>query len=574
MKRVHFSLKITTVLAGLALSVWSGFAHASTADTPASTAKNIVDQSAPSKTAPASKSIHFLFDETPLDRSNQGPITSYADMLDKVTPGVVGIYPSRKIVPVATSPARRGRGRGYNFQTPTPPPDTFWTDAESNRYRVMGVGSGCIISADGYIVTNHHVVTDDQTDLPEDGFLVKLPDGREFEGKLIGSDELTDLALIKISAKNLPVIKMADSEKIKVGDVVFAVGNPMDVGLTVTHGIVSAMGRSKLGLLDDPRAPGVAFEDFIQTDASVNPGNSGGPLVDAQGRLIGLNTAIVTLSPDASSIGGEPGGGSIGINFAIPSALVRKVADDLIKDGRVHRGALGLESQDVTRDMAQVMGLPNTHGALVDNFDVPNSPAATSGLKPGDVIVKINNDEVDSRSKLRYLVALAEPGSTINLTVLRNGQPKDFKIRLIDREEMLGQPKPTEIVTNTTTPSTPLQLSLSSPLPALRNDNEILTGVSLLPLTADLRKQLDLPADLKSGLVVNGDVTRNSPFYYEFRNRISVITEVNQKPVSTVDQLRAQLKPGEINLFYVYQSETNGSSAGWSLIAKAQPPAK
>ncbi len=574
MKHAHPAPKITAVLAGLAVFVWSIAAPASAEDSAATTKPDV---NPALQVSPASGPIHYYFDETPLDRSNHAPIASYADMLGTVTPGVVCINPSRKIVPVANSPARpfRGRNRGY-YNTPPQniPPDLTWTDAQSNKYIVMGVGSGCIISSDGYIVTNHHVITDDRTDQPADGFLVKLPDGREFEGKLIGSDKLTDLALIKINAKNLPVIKMADSEKIKVGDIVFAVGNPMDVGLTVTHGIVSATGRSELDLIGDTQDPGAGDEDFIQTDAAINPGNSGGPLVDVYGRLVGLNTAIVSNSSD---------GGSIGIGFAIPSSMVRKVSDDLIKDGKVRRGALGVQSQEITSDIAQVMGLPGTHGALITDFSPANGPAASSGLKHGDVIVKINDDEVDSPSKLHYLVALSNPGSTINLTVLRDGEPKVFKVRLADHEELFGSepaipatiPVPAD---NSATPRyTPEPPPVPAPtaVPAPRNVNEILEGVSLIPLTEDLRKQMSLPdKDKVGGGLVITDVARNSPYFYEFGNRTVVITEVNQKPVTSLEQLRALLKPGAVNQFYVYRTDTNGGSLAPAYVTETLPAGK
>ena len=198
--------------------------------------------------AKSSSAINYTFDDSPLDRSNQDRLTSYADMLDKVTPGVVGVYPSRLAQPV-----RRGRTlqqyfNRYGTTPPAPVPD--WNDSKGVNYWYIGVGSGCVISADGYILTNNHVV-DDETEEQADAVLVKLGDGRELQAKIIGTDRASDLALIKIDAKNLPTIKMADSDKLRVGDIVFAVGNPMDVGMTVTHGIVSAVGRSDLDLLSD-----------------------------------------------------------------------------------------------------------------------------------------------------------------------------------------------------------------------------------------------------------------------------------------------------------------------------------
>ncbi len=510
--------------------------------------------------------IHFAYDETPLDRSNDKILTSYADMLTKVTPAVVGIYPSRKVSATAGTVG----GRFRRQQPPQPQDgqnDIFWTGEDNTQYRVLGVGSGCIVSPDGYIVTNNHVVVEDvrvpggggTVSRPADSLLVKLSDGREFEGKLVGTDAFTDLALIKINARNLPVLKLADSEKSKVGDVVFAVGNPMDVGLTVTHGIISATGRSNID-----RALGdssVAYEDFIQTDAPINPGNSGGPLVDVQGRLVGLNAAIVSSD-----------GGSNGIGFAIPSALVHKVADDLSKDGHVHRGLLGVASMDVTHNIAQAWKLPNTHGAIVTEITPADSPAAKFGLAPGDVIVKVNDEEVDSSDKLRYLVALADPDTTVNLTVLRKDDAKDafatkvFRVRLADRDQAYGSMAAVTQWAGGANPATP------TPAPAAANPTEPLPGVSLMPFSADLSKQLDLPADIAGGLVVT-DVARNSP-YYGILGPGSVILQANGKPVTSYDNLRALLRPGDINVFYVYRTDLNGGNGKKSYVSQYIPAGK
>ncbi|HTB64254.1 MAG TPA: trypsin-like peptidase domain-containing protein, partial [Opitutales bacterium] len=354
--------------------------------------------------AAKSSAINYNFDNSALDRSNKSLLSSYSDMLDQVTPGVVGVYPSSKInpdtitlsglsaggrrgggfggpgggagnlgngpgngggaplggvpAPGATGGGRRGGRAGGSLITQFPPNHPDWSDANSTDYWFMGVGSGCIISSDGYILTNHHVIEDNvvptgngaNVTVTTDAVLVKLPDGREFPAKVIGSDESTDLALLKIDAKNLPTIKMADSDKLKVGDIVFAIGNPMDVGLTVTHGIISAIGRSQVASTDDSADTKVHVENFIQTDASINEGNSGGPLVDAQGRLIGLNSEILSASR---------AGGSIGIGFAVPSNLARHVADDLTKEGKVSHGGLGVTSQEIDHNLAQVLGIAN-----------------------------------------------------------------------------------------------------------------------------------------------------------------------------------------------------------------------
>ena len=545
MKRTSFSLLTVVTLAGLGALTRPLTAQIAT----------------PAK----STSIDYNFDSSALDRSNHDLLASYSDMLDKVTPGVVGVYPSSSINPdTIQSPTarqgpgqgpgngRRGGGRRGNNPSPANPQDTpapqlppnkpDWSDGKSTDYWIMGVGSGCIISSDGYILTNHHVIADDTVSLGRssvtvkvDAVLIKLPDGREYPAQIVGSDAATDLALLKINAKNLPTIKMADSDKARVGDIVFAIGNPMDVGLTVTHGIISALGRSQVSSDDGPGPPKDHFESFIQTDASINEGNSGGPLVDAQGRLMGLNSEILSSND----------GGSIGIGFAVPSNLARHVADDLIKDGKVRHGMLGVSSQEVDHNLAQIMDIPNTHGAVVTDVS-EGSPAAKIGLQRYDVIVKVNDNEVDSREKLTYLVAMADPGTAVKLTYLRDGKPKVVNAVLEDRDKYFPQEAVSAEPAN----------AVPTPAPAhavpAHNDGEMLTGVSLLPLAADLSKSEGLPDDV-AGLIVSG-ITPESPYYNLFRSG-TVIMEVNKKPVATLQDLQAQLKPGEINMFYIYSPE-------------------
>ena len=285
--------------------------------------------------------VPIAYDDTPLDRSNLQMVTSYADMLDKVVPAVVSVYTTINVPPGSRQEQMQQLLRRYYGNSQ--PPDGAANGDTSGKPTVFGVGSGSILTADGYILTNRHVILGPRQE-PVDGIHVKLQDGREFDAKLVGSDEKTDIAVLKIAAAGLPVMKLANSDKLRVGDIVFAVGNPMDVGFTVTHGIVSATGRSSLGLLDeseDGSGSSDTFEDFIQTDASINEGNSGGPLVDAQGRLVGMDSAIMSTSRS---------GGSIGIGFAIPSSLLRQVVRDLTVYGSVRRGFLGVEIQDLDHD--------------------------------------------------------------------------------------------------------------------------------------------------------------------------------------------------------------------------------
>jgi len=300
--------------------------------------------------------------EAPVSRQGL-PEGSFAPIVKKVAPAVV------KIVTTTTV-------RDTSIQQPPVFNDPFWRHFFGDQFgrsfpnhpaaplRQVGLGSGVIVTPDGYILTNNHVV--DHADQVK----VTLPDGREFTAKVIGRDAKSDIAVVKIDAHNLPVVPMADSDNVLVGDVVLAIGNPFGVGQTVTEGIVSAKDRGNMGIED--------YEDFIQTDAAINPGNSGGALVDVEGRLIGINTAILSGS-----------GGNQGIGFAIPSDLARKVMTSLIRYGQVTRGYLGLMIQDVTPALAKEFDVKNGSGALVGEV-VPNGPAAQAGLKNGDVIVEFN----------------------------------------------------------------------------------------------------------------------------------------------------------------------------------------
>ncbi len=272
------------------------------------------------------------------------------------------------------------------------------------KFKQMGQGSGFIISSDGYIMTNNHVVGGaDEID-------VKLSDGRKFKAKVVGTDPKSDVAVIKIDAKNLPVIPLGDSEKLEVGEWVLAIGNPFGLAHTVTVGVVSAKGRSHLGIND--------YEDFIQTDAAINPGNSGGPLINIRGEVVGMNTAIFSRS-----------GGSMGIGFAIPVNMAKAVKDQLIKNGKVIRGWLGVIIQDIDEDLAESFGLKSSEGVLIAEVS-PDSPAAKGGLKQGDVILKLNGKPVNDVGELRNKIALTAPGTKVRFEILRNGKKKTIEVKI------------------------------------------------------------------------------------------------------------------------------------------------
>ncbi len=278
------------------------------------------------------------------------------------------------------------------------------------KFKEMGQGSGFIISKDGYILTNNHVVGD------ADVIKVKLADGRQYKAKVVGTDPQSDVAVIKIKGKDLPTLPLGDSDKLDVGEWVIAIGNPFGLTQTVTVGVVSAKGRSRMGLTD--------YEDFIQTDAAINPGNSGGPLINIHGEAVGINTAIFSRS-----------GGYMGIGFAIPINMVKAIKDQLIKKGKVIRGWLGVVIQDIDEDLAKSFGLKDTQGALVAEV-AQGSPADKAGVKQGDVIKQVNGYKVENVDELRNRIALTPPGTRVTLEVLRDGKTK--KLEVIIGEQPAG----------------------------------------------------------------------------------------------------------------------------------------
>jgi serine protease Do len=351
--------------------------------------------------------------------------------------------------------------------------------------QVHSLGSGFLIRADGYIVTNNHVVAD-ATDVK-----VKLADGREFRAKVVGRDEQTDLALVKIEATGLPGIPLGDSDKLQVGDPVMAIGNPFGLQGTVTTGIVSAIGRV---IGEGP------YDNFIQTDASINPGNSGGPLVNTAGEVVGINTAIFSQS-----------GGSVGIGFAIPINEAKTILPQLQAKGQVTRGWLGVGIQAVTPELVKALHLPKDEGALVAQVQA-NSPAAAAGLKPGDVIVEYEGHPVSRMAELPRLVAATPIGQSASLKVLRDGQPLTLTATIAEH------PGATEAA-----PAAPAREEL---------------GITVQPLTPALAQQLGVPD--RSGLVVTG-VKDGGPAAEAGLQPGDVILQADRKPVSTGADLRKVL---------------------------------
>jgi Do/DeqQ family serine protease len=425
----------------------------------------------------------------------------YADIVDKVAPAVVTIRSARKVrasqqFPFMDDPFfrqffgngdrpnRRGRGNNNNNE-----------DAPSRMERALG--SGVIVSADGYIVTNHHVVDG------ADQIKVDMHDGRTLDAKLIGSDQPSDLALLKVDATKLPVLPLGDSDKVRVGDIALAVGNPLGIGETVTMGIISAKGRST-GLSDG------SFEDFLQTDAAINQGNSGGALVSTNGELIGINSQIVS-----------PSGGNIGIGFAIPSNMAKNVMDQLRTGGKVHRGRLGVGIQSITPDLATSMNLPGTKGVLVSSVE-PNSPAEKAGIKQGDVIQAVNGQPVDDTNTLRNKVAAAGPGSEVGLRVYRDGKEQDFRAKLA---ELDVNAKANEEENGGTQGGGATRGQL---------------GVTVEPLRPETADDLGLNRNAKGAVVTNVDPS--GPAAEAGLQREDVIVSVNRTPVENGQDIRQALQ--------------------------------
>jgi Do/DeqQ family serine protease len=351
-----------------------------------------------------------------------------------------------------------------------------------------------IVTPDGYVLTNHHVV-----DGAEE-ITVDLTDKRTLKAKLVGSDQLSDLAVLKIDLTNLPVLPPGDSDKVRVGDVVLAVGNPLGIGQTVTSGIISAKGRAT-GLSDG------SFEDFLQTDAAINRGNSGGALVNTNGELIGINSQILS-----------PSGGNIGIGFAIPANMAKNVMDQLIKGGKVRRGKIGVTIQQVTSDIASNLGLKDVRGALVNGVE-QGGPAERAGIQRGDVIVGLNGQPVDDSNSLRNRIAGTQPGNEVNVTFLRNGKEQSAKVTL---GELTSANARGESDGGSGDSASPGKL-----------------GMTVQALTADIARQLRIPPTTQ-GVVIT-DLDPAGPAAEASLQQGDVIEEVNRQPVKSPSDLASAI---------------------------------
>jgi len=426
-----------------------------------------------------------------VDRSARG--VSYANMLKRVTPSVVTIVSTRTV-------------KAQSFRHPFMDDPTFRryfgpqfdSGEDSPRPRQLeSLGSGVIVTEDGYIITNNHVVEG----ADEDGVEIAMPDGKtRYGAKVVGRDPRTDVAVLKVAAPGkLPALTLADSDKLEVGDVVMAVGNPFGVGQSVSSGIISALSRG-FGILGNE-----GYEDFIQTDASINKGNSGGALVDAEGRLIGINQSIFS-----------PSGGNSGVGFAIPINLVRTVMERLVADGKIVRGFLGVGLQPLSSELAEAFNLSDAAGALISGVQ-PGTPAAKAGMLAGDVIVEFNNKKVNDSAHLRIMVAQTPPKTAVTFKALRDGKPKNFNVTLAELPEDLMARNSGEMFEQGAEPAT-----------------TTLAGVEITDLNNETRRRFAIPARIRGALVTK--VEENSAAAKAGLRPGDVIVEINRQPVTSADE--------------------------------------
>ncbi len=431
-----------------------------------------------------------------------GTRTSYADVVGKTSPAVVRIeseikerqtpqtqMPQSPFDDFFNSPQQPGGGRGEMPQQPRP---------QIQR----GLGSGVIVSADGYILTNNHVVEGAEK------IVVLMSDNKSYTAKAVGLDKPSDLAVLKIEDTNLPFLNLGNSDNVRVGDIVLAIGNPLGIGQTVTAGIISAKGR-RTGLSD-----GNSFEDFLQTDAPINRGNSGGALVNLTGELIGINSQILSSGQQ---------GGSIGIGFSIPSNMAKTVMEQLIQNGKVRRGLLGINIQNISEDVAKNLDLKDTKGVIVSNVR-PGSAADKAGIKRRDIVLAINGEAIEDSNILRNKVAQSQPGSEIKIKILRDGKEQEVSATL---DEFPTEGEKADNKSGDGGQSGEKQTESGK------------LGLNLQPLTPQISRQLELPADTTGVVVI--EVDQNGAAAQQGVDRGDVIIEINQQSVSTLEDVKTAL---------------------------------
>ncbi len=487
---------------------------------------------------PKAPPAEVKIDPTPV-QTKAGFFTSFAPIVEKVAPSVVTISTSKNVQNTLRNnpllndpyfrrffgtpdedeesdsvrpPAPRSRRNPQIPQSPKNP------QGEKNGGKVqrqaMGLGSGVIVSADGHILTNNHVIEG------ADDIEVTIGNGngeRKYKAKKIGTDPGTDLAVLKIEAKNLPAIVFGDSDKIRVGDIAVAVGNPFGLTQSVSMGVVSAVSRGGMGIVD--------YENFIQTDASINPGNSGGALVDIEGRLIGLNTAIYSRS-----------GGNQGIGFAVPANLAHATMNSILKHGRVVRGYLGTVIQPLTEELSNAFNIADQNGALVSELE-PNGPAAKAGIEKGDVIIEVAGKKVEGPRELRLLVGGMPPGTRIDVKIFREGKAKVIPLELGELPSKQGalpveEPKSTE--------------------------PDVLDGVTVADIDPALRKELEIPESIQGVVITNIDPESESAA--AGLKRGDVIHEINRRSVTSAKQAIELSEKVKTEKKVLLRVSTNGQS--------------
>ncbi len=426
------------------------------------------------------RTVNLVVDDRPIQRSGSIP-RSFSDVVKTVVPSVVRVDTMTKV-------SRNNRMPSFESN---PLLDRFFNVPRRSQEGPMplkrGLGSGVIVSPDGYILTNNHVIQD-----AEEIQVTLNENDREYKAELIGTDPKSDLAVLKIAATDLPYARIGDSDQIEVGDVVLAIGNPFGVGQTVTMGIVGATGRASMGL---------DYEDFIQTDAAINPGNSGGALVDVEGRLIGINTAILSRT-----------GSNQGIGFAIPTNLARNVMEDLIEYGHVSRGFLGVMIQDVSPELADYFNIGSSKGALIAEV-TPRGPADAAGIKTGDVILRFNDTSVKDSRHLKLLIGASDPNTEHDFSLLRDGKRKTLTVEL----DKLDSEKNWMAQTSRSDDST-----------------GALDGVTVTDIDPGYRSQNRISRRVQGALIV--EVDQNSPSWRAGLRPGDIIREINRSAVTSADE--------------------------------------
>ena len=416
-----------------------------------------------------------------------------ANVAERVTPAVVSITIQK---------TEAIRSSGHPLENHPMFKEYFRKDGRRQRSpRTTGAGSGVVISKDGYVVTNNHVVEG------ADKMTVAFANGKTYEAKLVGTDKSSDIALIKLKGKNFPFLEFGDSKNIRLGQFVLAIGNPFGVGQTVTMGIVSAKGRANIGIVD--------YEDFIQTDAAINPGNSGGALVNLEGKLIGINTAILSRS-----------GGYQGIGFAVPATMVQPVLEQIREHGRVRRGWLGVAIQNLTPDLSKELGIEASSGVLISDV-LDTGPAGKSGIKAGDVITSVNGKPCRSSAELRNHIALLGPNTRVKIEMIRNGRTKTIRVKLEEKEDLQA------IAEN------------------IETTDSLFSGVQLKTLDQAIRNRLEAPKKLK-GVVVT-DLVPDSKAADAGLRPGDVITSANRKRISSLAQLTEMGKENDKLLLRIWR---------------------